>query len=86
MTDKLVASTRLHAPCRPVYLHACRESNDYNPLKIMDDKYSVAERDDREPAIEGISATILIIGSTNSKREELIFRHFYPALHKTLCP
>jgi hypothetical protein len=25
MTDKLVASTRLHAPCRPVYLHACRK-------------------------------------------------------------
>ena len=23
MTDKLVASTRLHAPRRPVYLHAC---------------------------------------------------------------
>ena len=23
MTDKLVASTRLHAPLRPVYLHAC---------------------------------------------------------------
>jgi len=25
MTDKLVASTRLHAPYRPVYLHACRK-------------------------------------------------------------
>ena len=25
MTDKLVAGTRLHAPRRPVYLHACRK-------------------------------------------------------------